>query len=393
MSTHDVIVIGAGVSGLVFAEHAADGGRRVLVLEKAPQVGGCLDSWEAAPGYHVEMGAHTAYNSYGALLEILARRGRLGELLRREKAGYHFLNHGQLQSPLARLNWPSLLTSLPVGVFKDKSGLSVRDYYSALFGAGNYARVLGPAFAAVLSQPCDDYPAAWLFRRKPRMKSAPRKYSWATGLQGLLAALIRGAPYETRVGVEARAVTRVEDGYQVETDVGSFTCKTLALATPPDVAGDLLVTAAPGVSALLEQFPMAEIESVAVLLARAKSRLPTLAGLIGVDDAFYSVVSRDPVPHPELRAFTFHFRPGRYTLEAKRRRMAEVLGCAEDDFLALRERVNRLPSLDTRHLGLVERLDTARDGQSLALIGNYQRGMSIGDCAERAVAEARRLFA
>jgi protoporphyrinogen oxidase len=390
--THDVIVIGAGVSGLVFAEHAARSGQRVLVLEKAARVGGCLVSWQAEPGYYVELGAHTAYNSYGALLEVLERRGRLGELLRREKAGYHFLEDGALRSPLARLNWPSLLASLPRGLFKDKSGLSVRDYYGALFGADNYARVLGPAFAAVLSQPCDDYPADWLFRRKPRLKSAPRKYSWATGMQGLLEAVATDAPFEIRTGADARAVTRDASGYRIELDGETLACSTLALATPPDVASALLARVAPDVSELLERFPMADIESCAVTVARDATRLPKLAGLIGIDDAFYSVVSRDPVAHPGRRAFTFHFRPGRYGLEAKRRRIAEVLGCAEGDFLALHEHPNRLPSLDTRHPALVGKIEEACVGRRLALLGNYFQGMSIGDCAERAAREAHRLF-
>ncbi len=398
MNDYDVIVVGAGVSGLVFAEHAARAGRRVLVIERAGQAGGCLQSWQAMPGFYVELGAHTAYNSYGALLEVLARRGRLDELLTRAKAGYHFVTGAGLQSPVARLNWPALLASLPFGVFRSKAGASVRDYYGALFGADNYARVLGPAFAAVLSQPCDDYPAQWLFRRKPRLKTAPRKYSWPTGLQGLLLALTEAAPFDLRTGVTVSAVASVAEdagtpSYRVETDAGSFSARTLALATAPDVAAGLLGVAEPAVSALLDGFPMADIESVAVVLPRERCRLPALAGLIGVEDDFYSVVSRDPLPHPTWRAFTFHFRPQRLTPEAQRRRMAEVLGCAEADFVAERAWHNRLPALDTRHPAQVDRLEALCAERPLALLGNYFRGMSIGDCAERAASEARRLCA
>ncbi len=393
MNRYDVIVVGGGVSGLVFAEHAARAGKRVLLLEKAPAVGGCLDSWQAAPDYYVEMGAHTAYNSYGDLLEILQRRGRLGELLGREKLGYHFVNQSGLQSPLARLNWLELLTSLPVGLFKDKSGLSVCAYYGALLGRGNYANVLGPAFAAVLSQPCDEYPAQWLFRRKPRLKDAPRKYTWATGMQGLLQALTVGAGFETRTGMAVTSVARADAGYALTAGEETFSCAILALATPPDVAATLLADAAPGTARRLMRFPMADIESVAVTLRRDRTRLKPVAGLIGVDDAFYSGVTRDPVPHPDLHAFTFHFRPGRDDDVAKRRRMAQVLGCSEDDFQSQHARVNRLPALDVSHMGLVAELEDDCVESSLALLGNYFQGMSIGDCAQRSVREARRLFA
>jgi oxygen-dependent protoporphyrinogen oxidase len=392
MSSFDVIVVGGGVSGLVFAEHAAAQGRRVLVLEKSAQPGGCLNSWQAAPGFFVEMAAHTAYNSYGDLLRVLEKRGRLGELLKRAKLGYHFLKPDGLQSPMARLNFVQLLLSLPFGLFKDKTGTSLRDYYGALLGPDNYARVLGPAFAAVLSQPCDNFPAEWLFRRKPRLEAAPRKYSWASGLQGLLQALVQDAPYELRTGAECQAVTLGPEGYRVTAAGDAYTCRTLALAIEPDVAARLLAETHADIAGLLAQFPMASIESLAVVLDKDRTRLPALAGLIGVDDAFYSVVSRDPVPHERLRAFTFHFRPGRYTPEAKLRRAAEVLGCAPGDFQAHHERINRLPSLDTSHPSLARRLDDACSGKNLALIGNYFRGMSIGDCAERAVDEAQRLF-
>lgn len=392
MSHYDVIVVGAGVSGLVFAEHAAAQGRRVLVLEKSARPGGCLDSWEAAPGFFVEMAAHTAYNSYGALLSILEQRGRLGELLTREKLGYHFLAPGGLQSPMARLNFIQLLRYLPFGLFKDKTGAGLRDYYAALMGPDNYARLLGPAFAAVLSQPCDEFPAHWLFRRKPRLKAAPRKFSWASGLQGLLASLVEAAPYELRVNAECQSIETVAGGYSLRLADETLTCGLLALATEADVAARLLAAAQPAVAGLLDRFPMADSEVLAVVVERDKTRLPALAGLIGGDDAFYSVVSRDPVPHERLRAFTFHFRPARYTIDAKLRRAAEVLGCAVSDFQARHERLNRLPALDTRHPALAGQLDAAVQGRNLALIGNYFQGMSIGDCAERAVQEARRLW-
>ena len=70
MERTDVIVVGGGVSGLAFAWHAARSGRSVRVLEGGERPGGCLDTRRAPPGYWYELGAHTCYNSYEALLEI-----------------------------------------------------------------------------------------------------------------------------------------------------------------------------------------------------------------------------------------------------------------------------------------------------------------------------------
>ncbi|MGZ3442709.1 MAG: FAD-dependent oxidoreductase, partial [Polyangia bacterium] len=70
MEERDVVVVGAGISGLAFAWHAARSGARPLVLESSDRAGGCLDSRQGAPGYWFELGAHTLYNSYHGLLEV-----------------------------------------------------------------------------------------------------------------------------------------------------------------------------------------------------------------------------------------------------------------------------------------------------------------------------------
>lgn len=69
MDTFDCIVVGAGASGLVAAARMARAGRQVLVLEAAQRVGGCIHSWRPHEDFWLELGAHTAYNSYGPLLE------------------------------------------------------------------------------------------------------------------------------------------------------------------------------------------------------------------------------------------------------------------------------------------------------------------------------------
>ncbi len=67
----DVVIVGAGISGLACASYAARAGLHCAVLEQAAEPGGRIHTVRTSQGFWFELGAHTLYNSYGALLEIL----------------------------------------------------------------------------------------------------------------------------------------------------------------------------------------------------------------------------------------------------------------------------------------------------------------------------------
>ncbi|MEW5788721.1 MAG: FAD-dependent oxidoreductase [Pseudomonadota bacterium] len=393
METHECIVIGGGVSGLVGASRLARAGRSVLLLEAESRLGGCARTWRPRPDFWLELGAHTAYNSYGPLLEALADRGRLGELLTREKLGYRFIDHqGATSSPMTRLGFVEAALHLPFGLGRPKAGRSVAEWFGGLLGKGNYRRLLAPAFAAVLSQPADAFPAEWLFRRKPRMQEAPRKFTFSGGLQGLLEALAEDAPFAVRPGAAVTALTGGRDGYEIRVGDERLACRQLFLAVPVDAAAALLAQVHPQAARILAGFPMASSEALGVLVPADRVGLQPVAGLIGDEDDFWSVVSRDILPHESLRGFTFHFRPGRLDRQGKLDRAAAALGVAPGDFLDVAECLNRLPAPGVVHPPRVAELDALLAGEPLALAGNYLNGLSLGDCAERAAREADRLL-
>lgn len=390
---YDAIVVGGGASGVVAAARLAAAGRQVLLLEAGTRFGGCIQSWSPSADFWLELGAHTAYNSYGPLLRALTDSGGADALLRREKLGYRFLRaDGGVESPMARLSVLEAAVSLPFGLRRAKTGRDVADWFGRLLGVGNYRRLLAPAFAAVLSQPADRFPAEWLFRRKPRVKSAPRKYTYPGGLQALLETIVRGAGFEAHLQMAVTRLERQSGGFRVEAGAQVWRCAQLLLAVPADAAARLLRPAWPELASRLEQFPVVEVPAIGVVVEGTRTRLPQVAGLIGADDLFWSVVTRDPVPHPNLRGFTFHFRPDAGDEAACRARIAAVLGVAESDFLHVHATINRLPALDMRHPPMAAEISAMLDHQPLALLGNYLNGLSIGDCAERAEREVDRLL-
>jgi len=72
---YDCVVIGGGHNGLVCAAYLARGGRSVLVLEAAEEVGGAAVTREFAPGFRVSACAHLLHSMSGAMIEDL----RLGD--------------------------------------------------------------------------------------------------------------------------------------------------------------------------------------------------------------------------------------------------------------------------------------------------------------------------
>lgn len=392
MDSYDLIVVGAGVSGLTFARRGQAHGWRTLVLEGDSRIGGCLASHRfdgAAEGFWTELAAHTAYNSYGALLELLDTAD-LRQLQARHKAPWRVWDGVRLDSVFSRMHWPSLFFALPRLLATKKSGFSLRGYYSRVLGEKTYEGLLRHAFSAVLAQPADDFPAELLFRKKPRRKDVPRSYTLAGGLLGLAERLAVGCQLHT--GLKVDRIEREGEGFRVHAGEQSWPCRYLALALPAWEAGRLLTNTYPGLSRKLIQIAPAEVESMAVVVSKEATGLPEVAGLIGIDQDFYSAVSRDVVPDTRFRGFTFHFRPGRLSREEKLARIGNILGVGTSAMLAVAERTSRLPALQLGHAARMVAIDQALAGQPLALVGNYFQGVSIGDCAERSRDEFARLI-
>jgi UDP-galactopyranose mutase len=397
--THDVVILGGGVSGLSFAFHAARAGRTVHVIEQDARLGGCLDTRTTGDGFWIELGAHTCYNSYGAFIELLEGLDLMSELQPRGKPVLRLLD-GDAIAPGKNLGalvrgmslW-QLARSLPRLIGASPEGKTVRAHYGRIVGDGNYERVLGPMLSAVPSQRADDFPADMLFKKRPRRKDVIRSFTLRGGL-GALAGRIQHRPGLTfATGRAATGVARDGAGFAVTLDGGErLTADLVAIATPPRAAARLASGLLGDAAVRVGEIREASVDTVGVVVrADRVAAIPYATFLIPRGDIFHSVVTRDVVPDPSWRGFVFHFQPGHAEADRLARATA-LLGVTRADLADVSQRRTVLPSPVLGHKDVVAGLDAALAAQPrLAVTGNWFAGLSIEDCVQRSRAEWQRV--
>lgn len=389
----DVVVIGGGISGMSLAYYCARAGRKVTVIERDSEPGGCVHTQRIDGRFWFELGAHTCYNSYGSLLEIIQQSCGLGVLLPRQKVPFRLLVNGEIR-PIARhLHVLELLRHAPNLFFVKKQGRSVHDYYSRIVGTRNYDEIFGPLFAAVPSQRADEFPAEMLFKRRERRKDVLRSWSVQRGLQSIVETISRVSGVTLITRTTALALRREDEGFAVETSAGvTYRARWACLAVPPPFGATLAASSFPNLSYALSRVGVSKVKSFGVAVPRNATRAERFAGVIPLDGSFFSAVSRDTVPDDHLRGFTFHFGPevGR---EQALRLICRVLRIEMSQIEDVAEREVLLPSPKRGHAEIASQIDAAIAGQPLLVTGNFFAGLSIEDCVQRSKSEAERMMA
>ncbi len=393
MNTYHIAIIGGGISGLSMAHYCAQAGHSTLVLEKDDQPGGTFRSHATESGdFWFELGAHTCYNSYQNLIELL-RDCQLAEQIQpRKKAPFKMLVANDLKSIFSQINLFELLFSAPRLFFTSKKGQTVRSYYGNIVGQGNFRRTFSAVFSAVPSQRADDFPADMLFKKRTRNKDIAKSFTMQHGLQSVAKRITTNPNIEFKSTQDVHTITRAKKLFCIQTvDGNSYKSEHLALATPPSVAANLLENISPQLAQHLKKIAVAKIESMGVAVAKEKIKLEPFAGAIPSDDCFFSIVSRDTYPHANYRAFTFHFAPDALNREAKLQRIAAILQVDPTDFHSVGEKTNFVPSPKLGHDEWLKETDRLLATENIFLTGNYFAGLSIEDCVSRSLSEFARL--
>lgn len=387
---YDITIIGGGISGLSLAYMLANMDRKVLVIDKAQKVGGAIDRL-SYDDYSIDLGAHTAYNSYVTFIELLEQISLKQQVQKRIKQKYYFATDNGFQKLTKSLHWGELLVSIPKVFNASKEGKSVKEYFSTILGMKNYQDFGRHFFKAVLSQNSEDYPAAFfLKRRNNRNKEYPRSFTFTKGMQTFTDSLQHHSNITIKSNCTVEKITK-DNTYTIHTADETIQSKAVAFACYATTTAQLIATLEPPLSGVLAKIPYQNVSSLGIIIDKKyTTNLKTFAGLLTNSNDYTSIVSRDVIFHKNYRGFTIHSE-GIVDVEKLRKTICKTLEIKEENIIKEGYKCNILPKLKKGHEDLLEQLtEEINKLNDLYITGNYFQGLSLEDCLQQSQKEALR---
>lgn len=437
MQTTDVLVIGAGLSGLTAAYQLNQAGRQVVVLEAADQAGGMIQT-RSESGFIYEAGPNTFPSTASAILDLCTRLSLQPEPAQAAHKRYLYLN--QQLTALPQKPWEIFTTPVlsPAGKLRllqepfisqtAAEDISISRFFTRRLGAELVEHLVDPFISGIyagdtkqLSLPAV-FPQLWeweqtsggLFKalfgakkKSPKQKRAKMKLlSFSGGLQTLTDALCRALPpHAIHTGQHVLRIEKNEAGYTAHLASGeAWSASGVILATPAFVSAELLKDLAPAASQALAEVPY---NGLAVVHAGfRKEALPhsldgfgfliprrekvTLLGSIWASSLF-------PNRAPEGAALLSHFIGGAHHPEILelppkhiQQRVLDDLGTVfktqvapEPCFSRVLRYPKAIPQYTLGHLKRIRTLESALQTlPRLALCGNYLHGVALNQCVQ-----------
>ena len=449
--TSDVLVVGAGLSGLACALWLERRGARVTVLEKSAVPGGAMGS-ARDQDFLVERGPNSALETTPLFAELFTAAGIEGEKLIANPAASkrYILRNGRLiplpMSPPAFLATPLFSLGAKLRLFREpfigrgageetvaqfvrrRLGQEFLDYAINPFVAGVYAgdpeRLSVPAAFPRLAELEHKYGslirgqiqgAKERKRRAEQSKQSAPMFSFRDGM-GALPRALAAKLADLRLGVTVEAVERSPAGYRARgrdaagapVDVAA---PCLVLATPAYAAAPLLAPLAPDAADALAgiEYPPVAVVATGYRPAPGMHPLDGFGFLIPAKEnrrilgtLFSSTLF--PGRAPDGRVLLTSFVGGMRQPELARQADADLvamvageqralLGCpAAPEFSRVTRWERAIPQYAPGHLQRMERLSRAEaDLPGLFFCANYRGGISVGDCVKSAHAMAERV--
>ncbi len=273
--THDVAIIGGGISGLATAYELAGRGLDVVVLERQVHAGGNAIS-ERIGGFLMEHGPSTV-NAQSIAANDITRRLELGEdkcdLGEGVKSRY-LVGKGSLQGipvhPLGFLlsNYLSLkgrlrlMTEFAIPRNRKETEETIAEFAGRRFGKEFAEKVIDPLVAGIyagragelsveagfpklhgLEQKYGSIALGLVQHHRQGAKNMPssRLFSFKDGIGSLPKSLAAALGNRVKTGVTVRRITKSSQGFSIDAgDKGKISTRSIVVATQPHVAADLL---------------------------------------------------------------------------------------------------------------------------------------------------------
>ncbi|PXX99184.1 hypothetical protein DF185_15010 [Marinifilum breve] len=384
--SYDMIVIGAGISGLSLTNHIARSGKKVLVVDAADKVGGCLNTYYK-DDFWVEMGAHTFYATYTNLIDLIQKNGLEQDIVAREKIGMKVFTdkHEKIMSGVNKFE---LIRSVPNLFFSKRDGKTVKEYFGKIVGRKNYDNVFTRMFSAVIVQNADNFSAEYfLKRRKTKSKEHPKSFILKKGMSSFMEALAAHENIKVQLNTKINQLTKNQDGFEVKSEAGdAFTSKDIALAVSPQLASELSKDLNADLSSVLADYPIQNIESRTVVLPKEKLNFDPVSFIIPLQGPCFSMVTRDVMTHDQMRGFAFHFEENHISKEEQEKFMTELL-CIDSLDAETVEAKHKLPLIQIGHTERMAKIKQLAEETGIYITGNYFNGLSLEDCVERSKQE------
>lgn len=445
--TRDVVVVGAGISGLTAAFHLVRGGLDVVVVEASDRVGGAIRTFRDGP-WIFERGPNTVLESRpavgrlvgeagldddkvvaagGARKRYLFKDGGL-EALPSGPAGFVTTSLFPLRSKLRLLREPWI--GRPPG---DKEE-SIAEFVRRRLGQSFLDYAVGPFVSGVYAGDPERLSVRWAVSRIHALERdhgslirgalAKRKgpqpgggmISMDRGLDALPRRLAEVVD-DVRTGSPVRAVRSANGVFRVETESGDIRAHEAVMAVPADVLARLLDDLTGGRSRAFAEIPYAPVAVASYGFRRADVDHPL--------DGFGFLVPRKEAARSSVRILGCLFPSALYhgrapeghvaiTAFAGGRTDPGILDLADDDLhdlvlgdldraLGLRgEPVLRdlarwpraIPQYEVGHGRFVDLArGLEREIPGLHLSGNFTGGVSVPDCIQNATELADALLA
>jgi oxygen-dependent protoporphyrinogen oxidase len=445
-TSHSVIVVGAGISGLACGHSLKKSGHDVLLLESSLSPGGMIHSVEEN-GYLFETGPQS-FSTTPELSALINDLGIASELVAAPTAAprYIFVNGKLLPVPFSPgaflssslLTWAtkfSLLGEPFRKSFPPENDESVAAFVRRKFKPELLELLVGPFVSGIYAGDPEKTSLRAAFpslheaekhsgsiirgmkaitkkRTSPRVK--PTLASFRKGNQTLINAFAEKLADSLRFGTAVSRITKSrDDRFMIATDTGQFESQHLVLATPTSIAASLLQNLVPAAANALSQIDYATVAVLSLGYRRADVShslngfgflIPRSSNLKLLGTVWNSSLfpNRAPSDHVLLTCFLGGATdPDTAALsdsslvDLAHRELTPILG------LKSRPAVTRVTAyshaIPQYNLGHLDRLATVQSElakiSGLYLTGNYLKGPAIGTCVEYAqsVAESIRI--